>query len=326
MHNLTYEEYRRLWDLVARKPFLTAFPIHLDVELTSRCNLRCEMCYQQYIRAKRTDMAETLFRKIVDEGVQEGLCAMKLQSRGESLLHPRVLDLLGYAKDSGILDVHITTNGLLLTEPMIAGLVENHLDLLILSFDAAHAKAARMRDEEYTRFMQDVVKKIDGRRRKAGSGRPRIRIQTCTPDYTPAAIAGEEKRSRELFPEADLVLINPVYASHEETPHLADLASFRFHPCSYLWQRLTLYADGSVTTCSRDYNCKFNRLGDANVSSIRDLWHSPLLRDLRRKHLAGRRREFHICELCENYLIHRETGLPGAGCTGTVYDIQEERT
>lgn len=320
---LDFAEYRSLWSLVSRKPFLTGFPLHLDVELTSRCNLRCKMCFQQHIEGRRTDMSEEVFKKMVDEGAREGLCAMKLQSRGESLLHPKVLDFLGYAKEKGILDLHLTTNGLLLKEEKIKGLIDNGLDLLILSFDEEHREACRMEKKEYIDFMQNVVGTVDMYRKKNQKSRLKIRIQTCISGYSPETITMMEQENKELFPEADLILINPIYESFEEDPHLKDLDNYDFYPCSYLWQRLTVYADGSVTTCSRDYNCKYNRIGSVEVSSIKDIWHSAAMNDLRNSHLNGRRKDFHICAVCENYLIHHETGLPGAGCTGLVYKLRE---
>lgn len=313
-----------LWDLVSRRPFLTGFPIHLDIELTSRCNLKCEMCYQQHIQEKRMDMSEHIFKKIVDEGTQESLCSMKLQSRGESLLHKKILELLAYAKNKGVIDVHITTNGLLLKDDTIKGLIDNGLDLLIISYDDEHAAAATMKKSDYTAFLQDVIKKLH-RYRNHRSKNLKIRVQTCISKYIPENIKKEERKNRELFPEADAVLINPVYASYEEDPHLLNLDEYDFYPCSYLWQRLTIYADGSVTTCSRDYNCKYNRIGNIETSSIRELWHSPTMRDLRKRHLQRRRQDFHICAICENYLINRKTGLPGAGCTGIVYEMDKKQ-
>lgn len=324
MSCLSFNEYRDLWDLVSRKPFLTGFPLHLDIELTSRCNLRCAMCFQRHIEAKRADMPDTVFKKIIDEGVEEGLCAIKLQSRGESLLHPGVFDLLTYAKQRGILDVHITTNALLLNEDKIKNLVDSGLDLLIISYDKFHCDASALDEQEYTAFIKDVVSKAKLYTRKSPHSSMKVRIQTCIRNYTEKIIAAEEAKNRQLFPEADAVLINPLYESYEDDAHLENLDEYTFYPCSYLWQRLTIYSDGAVTTCSRDYNCKYNRIGSVKVSSIRELWHSAAMREMRKLHLTGEREKFHICAVCENYLIHNKTGLPGAGCTGTVYPFKGE--
>ena len=155
---MNFEEYRYLWNLVSRKPFLTSFPIHLDLELTARCNLKCKMCFQNYMLDTKSIMSEELFKNIIDEGTQSGLCSIKLQSRGESMMHPKIVELLGYAKEKGVLDVHLTTNGLLLKGKKLDGLVEAGLDLLILSYDRDHAEAAHMTEDDYTKLMQNVVK------------------------------------------------------------------------------------------------------------------------------------------------------------------------
>ena len=40
-------------------------------------------------------MSMKLFKKIIDEGVKNGLCAIKLQSRGEAMMHPKILNFQG---------------------------------------------------------------------------------------------------------------------------------------------------------------------------------------------------------------------------------------
>ena len=37
-------------------------------------------------------MKEKLFKKIIDEGISNGLCAIKLQSRGEAMMHPKIFE------------------------------------------------------------------------------------------------------------------------------------------------------------------------------------------------------------------------------------------
>ena len=330
MKKRTYEEYRKFWKELEREPIKTDFPVHLDIELTDACNLKCSFCFQNFMEYKRSLMPYETFTKIIDEGSQNGLCAIKLQSRGESFLHPKIAECIKYAKDNGILDIQVTTNALLLNDEKIDLVVKNGLDVFIISYDLVHAEATRktpkpMTNQEFTSFIQEVVTKLDKARKKYNSNL-KIRIQEAQEDYSAENIAAVERKNKALFPEADYFLVNPIYSSHEDAPHLANLDQYTFHPCSYLWQRLTLYACGSVTTCSRDYNCKFNRLGNVNSSTVKEIWTSPAMKDLRDRHLGGKREEFHICALCENYLIHKETEEAPVGCTGIVYDLKETPT
>ena len=41
-----FDDYRQKWDGAINAKFLSDFPIHIDLELTSNCNLKCEMCWQ----------------------------------------------------------------------------------------------------------------------------------------------------------------------------------------------------------------------------------------------------------------------------------------
>ena len=88
-----FKMYRELWRESGNFKLLPNFPLHLDIELSGICNLRCESCYQNgLIESPLGLMDFKLFQRIVDEGAEKGLCALKLQIRGESFLHPRLFD------------------------------------------------------------------------------------------------------------------------------------------------------------------------------------------------------------------------------------------
>lgn len=318
MPRLTYEEYRYLWGLVSKTPFLTGFPLHLDVEISSRCNLTCDFCFQHHMTNKKGNMSFELFKKIVDEGVEEGLCGLKLQSRGEALMNSKFLEFLSYAKERRIMDVHVTTNGLLLTDEKLREAVNSGLDLLIFSYDVHHADSTKMTLDEYTKFIQDRVRKANSERVRQNRNM-KLRVQTSIEDFSPDKITETEKVNRALFPEADVILINRIYDSHEDADHFKGrLQDFELYPCSYLWQRLTIYDDGEVTTCSKDYNSKYNRLGSVVSQSVKSIWHSEEMQKLRKGHLANRRCDFHICALCELYSVEKKTSR-----LGTPLDVYE---
>ena len=61
--------------------------------------------------------------------------SVKLIWRGEPLLHPKVKELIQYAKESGIIEVIINTNGTNLNTKKANELIDSGLDQLIYSFD-----------------------------------------------------------------------------------------------------------------------------------------------------------------------------------------------
>jgi len=95
------------------------FPPHLDIETTAACNLRCPMCPSRYIGDDEYKnygrMDFDLFKRIVDEGAENGLYSIRLSWRGEVFTHPKLFDMIHYAKVvKKIPQVSFLTNGLML--------------------------------------------------------------------------------------------------------------------------------------------------------------------------------------------------------------------
>lgn len=117
--------------LFARKP---KRPFHLlQVEPTMRCNLRCIMCPWPAFRAP-ADMSWATYQRIVPylSLAQE----LDLTGGGESLLHPRLLDMVLLGKIAGCV-VGFSTNATLLKPDVAYDLVLAGLDWIAYSVDGA---------------------------------------------------------------------------------------------------------------------------------------------------------------------------------------------
>ena len=66
-----YEENRRLWTDYAQNQYVSDYPLHVDIELSSLCNLQCPMCYTitpEFKKKVNTKLMDySLFTKLVDE-------------------------------------------------------------------------------------------------------------------------------------------------------------------------------------------------------------------------------------------------------------------
>jgi hypothetical protein len=102
------------------------FPITAlhQVELTSRCNLRCRYCPSPHLGRSKIDMEEDVFvralfwaQRFVRNGTQFEL---NLAGIGESTMHPRFVEWVLLAREQLGPHVNLTlaTNGLLVTEEM----------------------------------------------------------------------------------------------------------------------------------------------------------------------------------------------------------------
>src|SRR3972149_101995 len=69
-------EYRKKWREWPETFTVGGFPLFIDVEVTSSCNLRCEFCATTFrgSRINRGFIPEAAVKKIIDEGSEKGLC------------------------------------------------------------------------------------------------------------------------------------------------------------------------------------------------------------------------------------------------------------
>lgn len=87
---------------------------HCQIEITGKCNMKCEHC-RAWEEAK-VHMSLELYKKGIDFAVSEADSDFRLTvSGGEPFLHPNLIEMMKYAKNKGIEDVIITTNGSLVT-------------------------------------------------------------------------------------------------------------------------------------------------------------------------------------------------------------------
>ncbi len=108
---------------------------YLYLEITSRCNLRCEMCFKQYWHDREGDMDYSLFLKILDDASEfPDLRMIYFGGIGEPTVHPRFMDMVREVKKRGFA-VGISTNGFLLTEKRMKEIVDLPVDLIFMSLD-----------------------------------------------------------------------------------------------------------------------------------------------------------------------------------------------
>ena len=292
--------YRELWHAAGRFEILPDHPLHLDLELSGVCNLSCQDCFQESLDKKRLGlMDEALFQRLVDEGVENGLCAIKLQIRGESFLHPKLFECIEYAKERGVLDVQITTNGTLLDEAAMRRVLDSGLDGIIFSVDPRHADACSSRGApiEYSQ-VPSAVNRFLGLRRERGAERPWVRLKAATDEATPEVMEALREEMRSAFPLADIFIVGKIFDYRKDRDSFPDLhRNYVLNPCAYLTQRLAVFWDGQATVCCMDYHGEFG-LGTVHERPVGEIWLSAELGALRKAHLGGRRPKLPICGHC----------------------------
>jgi len=292
-----YKKYRRDWVENAKKRIVSDYPLLVDCELSSLCNLKCPMCYTITDEFKKKNnaklMDDKLYYKIIDE-IAYKVPALRLSLRGECTLHPRLVEFVKYAKCYGINDISFLTNGSNLTVDFFVELAEAGVNWITISLDGLHEIYEKIR---YPLKFQDILEKIKIIKQikdKRNWHRPVIKIQTIYP-----AIKGVQEEYYNTFaPFVDLVAFNPLidYLQNDKIEDIVYNESGFCCPQPY--QRLVIFSDGTATTCSNDESADIG-IGNANESSIYELWHDEKERQIRDIHSSSFGfHQLHTCKLC----------------------------
>ncbi|MEO8520441.1 MAG: radical SAM protein, partial [Acidobacteriota bacterium] len=114
-----------------------AMPEIVQIESTNMCNAKCVFCPRDDMHRKQGIMSVELFRKIVDECVELGISHVRMHNYGEALMDRNLVDKVRYAKERGIQEVGMISNGSLITEAVARGMIDAGLDAINISVDAA---------------------------------------------------------------------------------------------------------------------------------------------------------------------------------------------
>ena len=117
-----------------RAPIL---PEIVQIESTNICNAKCVFCPRDEMHRRQGVMSFELFTKIVDECAELGITHVRVHNYGEPFIDRRLVEKVRYAKQKGIREVGMISNGSLITEAVARGMIEAGLDAINISVDAS---------------------------------------------------------------------------------------------------------------------------------------------------------------------------------------------
>ncbi len=285
-------EYRKKWQENPEKFFVGGFPLFLDIEVTSSCNLKCPFCATTFRNNKieKGFISESVVNKIIDEGAEKGLYGVKFNIRGEPLLHPQICAFVSYAKRKGLIDVYFNTNAMLLTETIARGLIEAGLDRLSISLDG-YTKEQYESNRVGANF-ETVLANIDclqKLKKKLKVTHPKVRGQTV---MLPEIQADLENYKNFWMERVDEL----AYLDYKD---MKDKKTGIEYPwaCPQLWQRMAIWWDGTILPCNHDDEGLLC-LGNTRDTTIEQAWHSQELGWIRAAHQAGQSHQIPACDGC----------------------------
>jgi len=265
------------------------WPDIVQIESTNLCNAKCVFCPRDEMHRRQGVMDMDLFKKVVDECVTLGITHVRVHNYGEPFLDKQLVEKVRYAKERGIAEVGMISNGSLITEDIAQGMIDAGLDAINISVDASGKEVF-----ESTRLNLDydvVINNIETlvRLRKAsGRVRPKLILSFVRQNNS----VDEQQFIEHWRKIADKVHITDLHNWAGTLNATSDVN----YPCYRMWQTFTVLWDGRVSLCCADFDGR-HILGDLRTSTIAEVWNGPAYLGVRRQHLENGGPE--ICRSCD---------------------------
>lgn len=298
-------DYRKKWDEYPKNGFVGKVPLQIDLFAVDVCNLKCPMCPRQEFVPGKGFMDFGVVKKIIDDATEHGLCAFNFGGLGEPTLYPRLFETIRYAKQKGVIDVNMHTNGTRLCPEFNRELLESGLDRIVISLDSADKQKYESirigaKFEEVYAGVEDLIKQ----RNDQSKSRLHIKVNFIDMDEDKSCVE-RNKFISYWSNKADRIGILRYMDCKGGEERLYYKDNYIQEPsfcCAELWRRLSIWSDGTATICYRDIKRNFI-VGDIKCQTITDIWTGNQMQKIRDSHRNGRFMESSICRNCANSYI-----------------------
>lgn len=280
------------------------FPETINIELTNACNLRCTMCPRTTKMSRPIGMMDfNLFKKIVDEAVENKTKQIVLHVLGESMLYPHFFDAIHYIKkkDKNI-TVTLSTNCTLLNPEKNKKLLESELNVLLLSLDGATKQTyEKLRVNSDFDVVIPNVKDLLLQKKEKEFNSPLISIQIIYMQETKEEINSFFKIWKPFLSSNVFISVKEFNDFSGQIKVVNDneiINNFNFMPCPLFWSRAVIFWDGTVTVCCLDTNGEL-AIGRIDGQSLKQIWNGENLIKMRDGILAKTYSGVEFCKPCK---------------------------
>ncbi len=306
-----------------RRTTLRGHPYIIIVDPLNVCNLRCPLCPTGTgeLDRKQQRMEWDTFTRTID-AVAPYAYEVNLHNWGESLLHPRIFDMIAYVNSKNIA-TNMSTNFNRASDEKIDSLIKSGLEYLILSIDGITQETyAKYRVRGNVRKVLENVEKLIARRRELGSRTPFIEWQFILFEHNAHELESARQMAQELGVDRFRVIPPGIPFAAKEPENLKDkwflkddkgrVEAFQGDvptSCFYLYRSMTTNPDGGIAPCCIVYGDK-NDFGDFKTDSLEDVWNNKKYQSARALFKEGGRGiEPTICDGCH---IFKQRGEPAS--------------
>jgi len=279
-----------------------ALPLHLQVELSSLCDLRCSFCPtgRRELRRPGQFMRPELFRRLWDE-LAPTLLTCSLWAWGESLLHPQLREMLAIARSHPVVTLASTNGQVLDREPVVEALLAHPPTYLIVALDG-------LSDDTNTKVRLGArlapalagVAALAREKKRRGQRLPVLVLRTIAMKHNehelPRAKAFAVEHGFDMFALRSLAAVPTPAAGADHDRLVPDAARLRAYDyldgrrvrrdnfvCMQPFWFPTVFVDGTLVGCEQDAQASRPLGRIEGTTRFSDLWSGALAEQLRRE-------------------------------------------
>lgn len=280
-----------LYEFKFRKIKLKSLPSGYFIDIGNICNLKCPLCPTgtNNKKRKKTLMSFDIYKKIFNK-IKKYAFQVKLYNWGEPFLNKDLFKIIDYTKKNKV-GVVLSSNFNIITDEMIDYLIKSNVDKLIISLDGADEKSysAYRKGGDFNKVIENI-KKLLKRKHELKSKKPVVVWQYLINKKNIKLVKKAKKLSKmfgikikfekfqisqEIVKKSQIInknLVNewvPKYLRKDPKNYLFVIKA----PCHFLWKRLIINSDGSISPCCAIYD---SNTDFANIlkNSLKQVWNN----------------------------------------------------
>lgn len=301
-------------NLLYRRLMPWSSPIHMQVELTNYCNLRCPLCPSGIKKVKRRPMAMEveLFEHLMNS-VGSHLLTMSLWGWGEPLLHPDLADFLRIAQRHPVVTL-LSTNGQNLDDPeVINALISYPPSYLIVAIDGLSDKTnSQFRVGAKLQPILSGVRRLAEIKKQNEQILPVLHMRYIVMKHNehevPLLKGFAEENGFDLLTVRTLSMIDvPEQDYRTFVPDTDEFKSYHYANgdrirrndfiCTEPFWFPSMLADGTIVNCCHDYNAE-HPIGTLSRNvTFPEIWFSKQAAEVRRR-IRDNRDSVSFCRHC----------------------------
>jgi MoaA/NifB/PqqE/SkfB family radical SAM enzyme len=324
-----FVNYRNLLKTAEKGELLTDFPVEILIKTTLNCNHTCPRCPHGMgltPRGRAYDMKFETLKKVLDEGSIKGLQSVVFTG-GEPTLHPEFVRFLAYTASKNFPDISVITNGSLLSEKIIDGILDHGVTRINISFDSitpSTYKKVRGVDD-YAKVIRNIDRLLE-KRETRGAQLPLLSLSFVLSEDNADELDGfiemwhkKADGGIKIYPYKNVYsIVNDEFYSEygagknkssefkrDSLPttlsHALPIMEKYSIKCTIPWYRCHVGVHGEIQACTTLGFCDHKEMimGNIHEMTFEDAWKSERWRALRELTIKGQYEKHPVCSICQ---------------------------